>query len=214
MCWNATVSINTFLLSTFAVLLAAVNKVYPWRVLAFIMSIAAVQFLEFIIWSYYDNKRVNKYASMMVFFVIALQPLAAAWMLYDQDRRLMNQLMIAYVVIFMAGLMFIVTRSRDPFKNMKSDRGRNGHLVWHWMAKGNLHLYMLMTYMVFFFTSIWLSGVHWLFWVTLATLAMSLYYFWRFDTWGTMWCWTSNVISLVLIAKVVLSSKVLCNAQE
>ena len=209
MCWNATVSLNTFTVGVAATSLAVLNN-YPWYFVLFFLSFVSMQLVEYFTWKYYSNKTINSLATFVGFVLICLQPLAACLLLYEKNKPLMVRLMIAYVISFLIGLIIVINTSKNPLANMFSYKGTNGHLVWSWISKDHLHYYVLFVYMVFFFVPLFLSGRMDVFALALITLLFSIYFFWKYDTWGTMWCWIVNIASLAMIAKIMFFSGTIC----
>ncbi len=68
MCWNATVSLNTFLFSFFAVNFAYFNNVINIYEYLFINSFISMQLIEYFTWKNLNNKNLNRLLSQLGFF--------------------------------------------------------------------------------------------------------------------------------------------------
>jgi hypothetical protein len=85
-------------------------------------------------------------------------------------------------------------------------RAPNGHLAWNFMQKDIGSLLELLVYFIFLFTPIFLTGNIDLLLLGLGTLGVSMYSYWRENTWGSMWCWIVNALVFVLIGKKILGA--------
>jgi hypothetical protein len=83
------------------------------------------------------------------------------------------------------------------------NKAPNGHLAWNWLN--------FPTPIVF----IWLSLIFGLIlyqkkyieFILYLTVVISIYYtYYKTNTWGSLWCWIANILSLKLILQVFLSS--------
>jgi hypothetical protein len=208
MCWNANVSINTFIIGVTAAVLALANKTYPWYFVLFLMSFVSMQLIEYFIWTYYNNAKLNKAFSVVVWILLVLQPVAAILLLYDKDRRLMKYLLFSYILLAVPTLLYTIMTDKNPFEINKSFKGENGHLIWGFLV--NDYVLIIIIYMVFLFLALYLSGYRWLFILLLVTLLFSLYFYVKYRTWGTIWCWTANIASLIIIGKVLFDNIPFC----
>ena len=107
MCWNEHVSLNTFLFSSFVLLLILYNNTYTqyklkyfdniWIYLFFI-SFISMQLIEFFIWRNIDNKFYNHIFSTMAAMLIFIQPVVSLMLIPNISLR--NILLCAYLVLF------------------------------------------------------------------------------------------------------------------
>ena len=212
MCWNATVSLNTFLFGAFGVALALLNGYEPMKLL-FFMSFVTIQLIEFFLWTYLDNKRINHIVTTINFVFLILQPFASAFLLH-KDRKLMYTLMIAYVFVMLVLLMFSLSKRGGLNKNvLSSSVGPNGHLLWHFMKKENLNLLQLGAYLFFFFAPMILAREYLILSVAAVTLLSSMLLFWKDSTWASMWCWISNIMVFIIVGKILFYDHV-CYASQ
>ncbi len=61
MCYNAEISLKTFIFGCISAIIVYYLKVIPPRVILMLMSVTFMQFIEFLTWTYYDNLTINKY---------------------------------------------------------------------------------------------------------------------------------------------------------
>ena len=162
-----------------------------------------MQLVEYFIWKYYDNPRVNMIATTAGLILVLLQPVFSSLLL---ERNLALGLIATYALLLTCFAIIPILWKRANYKKyLSSHRGANGHLVWNWISKRNVSYTMLILYMMFFlFPLIYTRRIFTLIFV-IGTLAISLYYFWMYDTWGSMWCFVANVGVLMMLIKIALS---------
>lgn len=180
MCWNAEVSLQSFLVGIAAIGIAALkNK--SIAALFFSATIVFMQLVEYVVWSNYDNKLINQLASMVGYGLLLLQPIGAI-----MTHELSTVYITVYVGLVSLGLLL------GKFPDFSMTRAPNGHLAWNWLNPAKMNILLLITY--FFFLSIppFLKGEFWFLTVSTLTLVLSLYSYWKYNTWGSMWCWIVN----------------------
>lgn len=203
MCWNEQVSLNTFLFSSFVLLLILYNNTYTqykikdftgvWDYL-FYMSFISMQLVEFFIWRNIHNKFYNHIFSTMAAMLLFIQPVISLMLLPDVSLR--NNLLLAYSVFFIPYFThkFITN-------NMKSQISNKGHLEWLFFDSNML----LFSGWVFFFLISFLytrSIRTILFGIIL--LFTSYYNYYNDNTIGSMWCWGVNSIMLYYAAYLLI----------
>ena len=197
MCWNADISIKTFLVGIVGIVLGAyVGIDFPF--LLFCFTITCMQLIEAVVWTWYDNETVNRNASYAALLLLWMQPIAGMLLIPSFNMK-------AYMISIYVALTGII-----HFMSKKSDysmkRARNGHLVWNFLKKDLPSFVALVIYFFFLLTPIFLTGNIDLLLLGLGTLGISMYSFWRENTWGSMWCWIVNALVFVLIGKKVFGS--------
>ena len=188
-------SLNTFLLSVFAVTLALMNG-YEFRFAVFVMSYAFMQLIEYLIWSHgLSNKKTNKILSFAGAMLLLLQPLAAILLLDDSPVR--RGLLAAYAVFIV--LHFLSSNSSD----FRTTVAKNGHLHWHFMTPGVYSLTFCIYMALLLIPFVILTKYHPILYFGLATLIFSIATFAQSQTWGSMWCWMLNFLSVMIIIRIV-----------
>ena len=192
MCWNEQVSLNTFLFSSFVLLLIVYNNVYTqykinffnsYGGLLFMSSVIVMQLVEFFIWRNINDKHYNHIFSTMAAMVIFIQPIASLMMLSNINLR--NKMLFTYLPIFMTYFIYKFATNK-----MVSRISSNGHLTW-----------------LFFDTKIKLVFFGWLFFFLfsliyekrynelifgLMCLLISCVNYYQDKTISSMWCWAVN----------------------
>jgi len=145
-----------------------------------------MQLLEYFIWS---KQFSNSLLSKLSYMLVLSQPFFG---LLSSDISIKYNLVILYV-FFVAALLLFNQWSSTDFRSIPAS---NGHLAWHWLQ---LSLPWLIIWFLFLITKT-LSNKEWFF-ALFMTLAVSVSYilYNKTLTWGSLWCWFSNVFSLYLI---------------
>ena len=182
MCWNAEVSLQSFLVGLASVGIGALRGV-SLPILLFSLTIVFMQLIEYIVWSNYENKEINRQASFAAAALLWSQPIAS--ILTTQSP---GPLLTAYLALSGAGLLM------NPTRDYSMTRAPNGHLAWNWLSRDVLSLAV---YFLFLFVPLVLTKSLTLLAMALGTLAVSLYSFHSDNTWGSMWCWMVNGIVVV-----------------
>lgn len=198
MCWNAQVSLNTFLIGTLGIFIGVLYGGLSIPMAFFCFSITLMQFIEFIVWSYYENKNVNYAASVAASLLLWIQPIASMFTIANTGIR--TSMLILY------GILSLIGHTIQGKKDYSMTRAPNGHLAWNWMSDRTLVSYgSLFVYMLFLFTPILINKNYDLAAVAIGTLSLSLYSYWRENTWGSMWCWIVNAIVFYVVGKTTLA---------
>ena len=189
MCWNASVSINTYIFSTFACIFAYMNGIISIPTLLFYQSFMCMQLIEYFIWS---KTFSNRTLSQIAYAAIVLQPIFA--LLCIEDYRLRNICLVLYTIFVVPA--FLTRWSNIDFRSIP---GANGHLAWYW---ANFSLPILITW-TFFLTLRIIVNRDWLSYIIVVGLLFITYILYnKTNTWGTLWCWLVNMLSFYLIYKV------------
>jgi hypothetical protein len=188
MCWNKSVSLNTFLFGLFAVCLAVYNKVItPFGGLG-AMALISMQLVEYFAWTYLGNKDAIALLSKVGLGLIGVQPLLVHLEIFK--TYLVPLVYLGYVALYLG-----VTLSTTEFTMVKAP---NGHLSWNWLTRSPLLISIWLAFLIlpFLYTN------YIIFLGLLIPVLISLYTYYKDNTWGSMWCWFSNIYSVYLLAQV------------
>lgn len=218
MCWSTQVSLNTFALAIFGMILAKANKYSfmsdsPWTIWIYLslISFACMQLLEAFIWLDLNHtvSKWNYILSILGIIIILSQPCFTILCIHTKNEWWSNMklhMFIAYIIFIIISILYLFI-IQYPI-NFKSIRASNGHLEWLWLNP--------------FLGKLWLFGLFWTFFlllpfvvnrsfsgiVVLFTFIISLFTFWKSGTAGSMWCWILNGIWFFIIADIF--RKVMC----
>lgn len=190
MCWNAEVSLRTFIYGAISALICLYLQTIPVSVIIMCSAFTAIQLLEYFAWTYIDNKPVIYYLSVIGTLLILMQQFLMSYFITD---KVLQQIMLkVFIIYFIMYCIFVLPRTKF---NMK--KGENGHLEWEWAQIPPLVLFAaLMLYIVPILLDKNYIGAFF----TVATILVSLYFYYKYKTWGTMWCYFSNIIWAFFVA--------------
>lgn len=194
MCWNADISLNTFLFSLFALFFGLVNKRFSFLMGLFFLSFISMQLLEYFIWKGYDNKLFSEIGLLLVL----TQPLFSIISLI-KDKKVVTISLIAYI-LFIIGIFILYPWKLIDFSSVKA---KNGHLAWNWL---NFHpivyiIWALFLLFPFIYNKQWVSLVLWLIIIGVIYLLYK-----KTNTWGSLFCYIANIISIRIIANIFIKN--------
>jgi len=198
MCWNESVSLNTFLFSSFVLALIIYNNSYTkykiqelnniW-VYFFLASIIFIQLIEFFIWRNINNKFYNNIFSIAATLLLLIQPIASMMLLSNIELR--NLLIILY-------LSFVIPYSIYKFStiHVHSVISQDGHLRWIFVQASPIIFFL---WLFFFLFSIFYDK-KWTFLIFAVTSLLSAYINYKNDhSVGSMWCWSVNLFAIYYV---------------
>lgn len=206
MCWNAEVSINTFLFSCLALTIVWYTNTYteytsplfnnPFVYVA-LLSVSGMQLVEFFLWTYLDNRTLNTLFSIVGLLLVFLQPVAF-FLVSGSD------ILYAYF-IYLAGLCMLIV----PFMNMPYTKiGKRGNLEWKWIDgyKQNqwLKQFIRPIWMLFLLISIWQANMQVFVCIGIILFAYVLYRFYMTGSENSVWCWLVNLYMIWLLVRLVV----------
>jgi hypothetical protein len=190
MCWNAEVSLNTFLSGT--LLTSVIYILNPDDIFAivFILSFIIMQLLEYFIWTNIKNKGKLRFYGFLTYFLIFLQPIMLLYFTKHYNYILLyTVLQLSLLIIW---LIFInIEFTFLPYV------AKNGHLAWNW---SNSHIYITIfsiIYLIFYLSTIYIYTNPLIFILLVITFIYSLYNYLHYYTAASMWCWISNMLITV-----------------
>lgn len=194
MCYNAEISLKTFIFGCISAIIVYYLKVISPRVILMLMSVTFMQFIEFLTWTYYDNLTINKYLSILAFATIVLQLILLNYFLPDKKTS-----KILLTLLFISAILFLIIQLR--FVNFRMRIGKNKHLSWYWL---DLPLIWIIIGLAFYLIPAYLGKYKSTFIFIVTLLSVSLYYHWKYKTWGSMWCYFSNIGWIFLLGQSIL----------
>ena len=195
MCWSAEISLHTFIFGVIsAIIVYSLNVVSVYTIFIFLLF-TSIQLLEYFAWTYIDNKKINEILSYIGAFLIIIQMIMVNYLLPNKKES--RILLIAYSIFL---ILFILIELKNI--KFKMTRGENGHLVWHWMdiplpwaIIGVITFYLIPIYLSKSYIGVCFTGI---------IFFTSLYYYFKAKTWGTMWCYFSNIAWIFFIIKSII----------
>jgi len=155
-----------------------------------------MQLVEFIVWSKGLPQNTWNYgASLVAGSLLILQPFASIMLLDDGMFR--RVLLAGYAV-------FLLINAFDYSSVFKMTVAKNGHLQWHFIKQDKIFTWHLIVYIILLLAPLLYSPKYrWVFVFAFVTVIISIYTYAKDNTWGSMWCWLGNLITLALIIKIL-----------
>lgn len=201
MCWNADVSLNTFLFSGFVLLLIMYNNQYTkykiqefnnkWMYV-FIASFISIQLIEYFIWKNINNPYYNNIFSICIILLLLFQPVASLMLLSNIQLR--NKLLMLYLFLSIPYSIYKISTI-----HLSSVISQNGHLRWNFENKAPV----IISWMVFFLFSPFYEKLWFPLIFGISTLIISFINYQKEDTYTSMWCWLAN-FSMIYYAMYLL----------
>lgn len=188
MCWNADVSLKTFIFSTIPLVLCLYYKIIDIKQYLIFQTFISIQLVEYFLWKNLNDKGWNRFFSVIGFIVIFLLP---AFTIYGSQNKYTMNVLLLYIITYLHILFTI------PI-DFSTSIAPNKHLAWNWLK---MPLYIIILWTLFFMYSsmysIYLGNykyIHIVLFVGL-TYIITFYSYYTSNTFGTMWCWIANLMS-------------------
>lgn len=208
MCWNAEVSLLTFLSSFIGCCYLWYRNSINDRTLAlWIFTFSLMQFFEFLMWIDIDGKKgLNNLATKLSLGFILLQPVVLGLGLLKYGKIINNKLIriIIYILIAILSVKIIYAfiYAFIDKKQWLSIKGENCHLIWYFINHSTptiTHIdsiyfgsLLVLTLMIHPFN----MGLLYSIFGVLSLFVNRLYYGLEV---GSMWCWISNILVFIAI---------------
>jgi hypothetical protein len=200
MCWNQTVSLNTFLFSIFVLILIVYNNAYTqykikelnnFWVYMFFLSFIFMQFIEYFIWRNIKSPYYNSLFSILATLLLLIQP-AVSLMLLSNEKLKYNMLFV-YLVLAVPFAVYRLTTKR-----MYSVVSPGGHLQWNFLTRHDVwyEAILFWIWLFFFLFSFFYNKNYFAFGFGFIMLLISIWNYYQDNSVGSMWCWIVNSIFL------------------
>ena len=194
MCWNAEVSLQTFLFGFVSFFIAYFFH-FPFQKLVFFLSFTSIQLLEYFLWTFLKNSKYNKLFSIIGYILITLIPFVSLYLITDIPLR--NKLMILYVLYFS-----FYTIYKYPKLDFKTTIGENHHLLYNFIPQDGVFYYSI--WMIFFFLGVILSKDIVIILFAFVTIIFSVYYQNKDRTFSSYWCYSANFLWIYVYIFILL----------
>jgi len=188
MCWNSTVSLNTFLFGLFSVLLALKNNIITIKDSLFYFSVISIQLIEYFTWKNINNLEKIKTLSIIALLLIFLQPALNLNSSYNGSHK--KEILMIYLIF----ILYVIIKSNINFTMTKAP---NGHLTWDWLKFPKM---ILLIWVLFLLLPRYNKPSILILYLFIIGLIYYSYY--KSNTWGSMWCWFGSILSIILIIQV------------
>ena len=202
MCINAEISISSWLIASYiSILIIKRGNINDKWMGSFILVVAFMQFLDFLMWIGQDNDRLNIFATKMAFLLLWLQPLALVLFSCFSKTNLpvliRNILIIFYSIIFIYAIYYILNIKND--NEWISRPGPNCHLVWNFFnikipKHLNFDLKYSLQFLIILFMKPFSKGLFCsVFSIVIFLISLSYSY----KEYGSIWCWMVNIFAII-----------------
>lgn len=204
MCWNADISLNTFVFACLALVFIYVANTYTKYTTSifdnklmyvFMLDVAAIQLVEFFLWKNLKNASRNELLSKLLAFLILMQPFLLAIMIPNITLR--GAMLAFYAICMIFYVSFI--------KRFHTSIAENGHLSWDWTLNTG-YLVTMCGVILYGVPMVAINNFKFSLFI-LAILGVSLFNYFKYNSYqpiGSMWCWTGNLFLLYMIVDLLL----------
>lgn len=208
MCYSASASLRSYLATNALLLLLLLiyglsNTYLIWHI-TFVATFSMIQLAEYYIWCslYADDKEANRYWTATIPTLLWLQPLVQTIGYLTTDNiTTINQMYITLAFIFFYVVNILVTFVQRNHKQIISQVGPNGHLVW---TPGRVHsLFSGIAYMLGMFVPLLMAREY----LLLAYGTLSFIYsrvVYPIEEFSSMWCFIAIGYTICLILQTAL----------
>lgn len=193
MCWNAEVSLNTFVFTLLGFGFGLYANKVDWRILLMGMVFSTMQFVEYNLWTNLKNPTQNRFWSDIGKYVVWGEFLAGANVIPDPSyRNLFFGISSVYILI-----QTYLNRNK---KTKLTTIGPNGHLVHNWYTDVQWFNYLMPLLLIVPF---WIRGEWiWTLWITLTALITG-YFYTTNGEFSSMWCYLASFFWFLVIFKSI-----------
>ena len=209
MCWNQDISINTFVFACFSLLFIFIANSYSKYklhafdnplVYLFLFEVAIMQLIEYFLWGNLKNNKMNELLSKIASFVVTIQP--PTIMLMIQNTQIKNILLLIYIVFLI--FYFEFKRNYYPI-HFHTYIGKNGHLQWDWLnSSGYDNKILLFISLLFYVIPLLFINNTEITLMVLLSLFISIFFYFKDNTFTSMWCWLTNLFLLYFIVSILI----------
>lgn len=190
MCWNAEVSLYTFIFGTISAIIALILNKIPLTTIMILYTVSLIQLIEYFAWRNINNRKIIYYLSVIGSFILLFQ----ISLLNYSYLKSTNEKIQIFIII----LIFAITVLYYNFANkkFKMEKGENGHLKWLWIDFP-VPIIFIIIFLYLYPASKSKSKYTFIF--LLITIIISLYYYYKYKTWGSIWCYIANILWIIII---------------
>jgi hypothetical protein len=197
MCWNQTISLNTFIFTLFGINFAYLNNVITINDYIYYLSFSSIQLLEYFAWGNLNDKKMNRFLSQIGMFLIIMQPILFIKSLDKVESNIKTLVITLYTVFVLYCILYF------PI-DFSMAKAPNGHLGWNWLNYPSLIIFIY----IFFYFILLLYTKSYVSFISSVMLFIAIYYtYYKTNTWGSLWCWIANIVTVYLIVKTFFNPK-------
>jgi len=194
MCYNAEISLNTFIYGTIALIITLILNKLPITEIIIVFTISLIQLMEYFAWTNINNSINLYYISHFGLFIIFIQVFLITYSHFKNEKK---QIML--LLLFLTSIYIYYNTAINNKFNM--EKGKNGHLIWWWLDivyPLNILLLLIFYMYPYYETKSYITLI-----LVIISVGISLYYNMKYKTWGSMWCYIGNLFWIALIIKSI-----------
>ena len=209
MCFNANISITTFLIGIVSIIIGLINKTITYSFGIFYFSIVFMQFIEFLIWIYLDNKKINKILSILAYILLNLQVFATIFLLYPYNKILF---IILFVILIIRIIILLIIKNYDTIFFRTNKNKITKALDWKFIIYNNNLFYFYFFIYVIFHTAIILLLYNYInnnkyyklllfiyIIINIIAITYAYIYYYKYNNASSIYCIFINIFSLAII---------------
>lgn len=203
MCFNANISISTFLLGIVAIIIGLINKVITFNFSLFYLSIISMQLIEFFIWIYLNNDIINKYLSILAWILLNIQPLTLIYLIYPYNKLLF------YIFLIILLLFYLYIINKYSIRNYKTTINKiSKTLDWNFIRYNYfllLSYIIIQSFVILYICYLFVDNKYYkyllLIYLIINIIAITYAYlnYYKYNSTGSTYCIFLNFFSLIII---------------
>ena len=135
----------------------------------------------------------------MASFLCILQPFFLILMI--PILKIKYTMLVLY--LFFMAFYLIYKKIYNPI-HFHTSVGKNGHLLWEFVNNKGYEMIFSFIYLLFYISSVLFVNNFLITLFLIPSFLLSLFFYFRDNTFGTMWCWGSNLFLLYFIVNILL----------
>ncbi len=195
MCWNAEVSLKTWIFG-FIVFIIGLLYGFPLNKLLFFLVFTSMQLLEYYKWTYLKDKKKNEFFSRIGHILIMIEPIFSFFLIQPIYKNIQFILLSLYLLFI--GIYNYFNYHKLDFKTVI---GKSGHLHWNYMDYDRDFFYKVWT--LFFFSGIFLSGDIFIILISLFTFLYSYFSVSIGNEFDSFWCYIVNIAWIYVLLHII-----------
>ena len=131
--------------------------------------------------------------------IVIIQPLILMLMIKNLNIR--YNLLFSYIIYFL--IYFEYKRIYNPII-FNTSIAKNNHLYWEWTNNNGIENIFLFLFLLYYIIPLIIINNTLLTIFIIVTLIISLYFYFKYNTFTTIWCWLINIFLLYFIINILI----------
>lgn len=198
MCWNPEVSISTFGISSICILFAYYNNILQFPAYVVFQLFVSMQLVEYFLWTYLHNSNLNYLFSIIGFTIVIMLPFFN--ILSIEFFKYKYKIIFCYLLF----VFYVLVTEKIEYKTTVAE---NKHLRWEWLdlpfSLAIIWLFFFTFKNIYYFYKGAFNEIYKILFC-ISTFLLSYYSFYKYKTWGSMWCYFANIIAFKYLYKTFI----------